>query len=64
LLYENENSKELADKIKLLIQDQGLRKRLTEAGKKTALEDFSLEKTVSRYDSFFTELIEKKKSAY
>jgi glycosyltransferase involved in cell wall biosynthesis len=64
LLYQNENSQELADKIKLLIQDQGLRKRLTEAGKKTALEDFSLEKTVSRYESFFTELIEKKKSVY
>lgn len=62
ILYENDNSRELADKIKLLLHDTTLRKRLIEAGKKTALEDFSLEKTVNRYESFFESLIQKKRN--
>jgi len=61
LLYENENSSELAEKIKLLLHDNTLRNRLIEAGKKTALEDFSLEKTVISYESFFESLIHKKR---
>jgi glycosyltransferase involved in cell wall biosynthesis len=61
LLYENDNSRELADKIKLLLHDKNLQHRLIEAGKKTALEDFSLEKTVNRYESFFESLIQKKR---
>jgi len=61
LLYENENSRELAEKIKLMLHDNNLRNRLIEAGKKTALEDFSLEKTVIRYESFFETLIQKKR---
>ncbi len=61
LLYENDNSRELADKIKLLLHDKNLQHRLIEAGKKTALEDFSLEKTVSRYENFFESMIQKKR---
>lgn len=60
LLYENDNSRELADKIKLLLNDKNMQNRLIEAGKKTAFEDFSLEKTISRYENFFSALIQKK----
>jgi glycosyltransferase involved in cell wall biosynthesis len=62
LLYENENAEQLANQMIRLMHDPQLRLKLIEAGKKTALQDFSLEKTGKRYESFFEALILKKKS--
>ena len=57
LLYENESPKQLAQKIQRVLQDEALRTRLIAAGKQTALEEFSIEKTVDNYEAFFQELI-------
>ncbi len=57
LLFEHGNVAELAQKIDLLIQEPALRKRLSDEGKKTALEDFSIQKTIDQYEEFFMEMI-------
>lgn len=57
LLFEDEDVEELARKITLLAENPELRKTLVEAGRKTALQDFAIDRTISNYESFFHELI-------
>ena len=57
LLFENGDIQGLAQQIRTLLEDQTLRQTLIRAGKKTALEDFSIEKTVRRHEDFFQQLI-------
>jgi glycosyltransferase involved in cell wall biosynthesis len=58
LLYENENVSELADKIKAVLYNKDLRQKLIENGKVTALEKFSVQKTVENYEKFFLSLLD------
>ncbi len=62
LLFNDGDCETLAEQIKMLIDDQTLRQRLVENGYKTALEEFSIEKTALCYESFFKEQIELAKS--
>lgn len=57
LLFKDGDTLELAEKIKLLINDSDLQKRFSKAGKITALDKFSLEKTIQNYETFFSELL-------
>ena len=57
LLYPNEQPNELAEKIRLLLEDKDLRERCIAEGKKTALEEYSIERTISHYEAFFEQLI-------
>lgn len=57
LLFSDGDIEGLATQIKRLLQNENLRKKLISNGRKTALEDFSIEKTVSNYETFFTELM-------
>ena len=57
LLYENENPRKLAEKIQRILEDDSLRTRLIAAGKRTALEDFSITKTIDNYEELFQNLI-------
>ena len=59
LLYENENSLQLAELLNHLLQNPTLRDKLIANGQRRALEDFAIEKTVSNYESFFQSLIQK-----
>jgi glycosyltransferase involved in cell wall biosynthesis len=61
LLFEHENIQQLAEKIELLIHQPALRKKLATAGQKTALEEFSIERTIDNYAAFFADLIGKQK---
>ncbi len=60
-LFNDNDIETLANQITQLVKDPVLRQRFIEAGKKTALEDFSLEKTIGNYESFFEELVKEKK---
>ena len=57
LLYTNEHPKELAEKIHLLLEDKNLRERCIAEGTKTALEEYSMERTIRNYEAFFEHLI-------
>ena len=57
LLFTNHDPKHLAEKIRQALYDEPLRERLVANGKQTALEEFSIEKTVDNYEAFFQELI-------
>ncbi len=57
LLYENENPRQLAEKIQRVLEDDSLRTQLIAAGKRTALEDFSIDKTIDNYEALFRNLI-------
>ena len=57
LLYPNEQPSELAEKIRLLLEDKDLREQCITEGKKTALEEYSIERTISHYEAFFEQLI-------
>ncbi len=59
-LYPNDDGAALAERIIHLIEHPELRKQFIEAGKKTALEDFSLDKTIRNYELFFEELLHQK----
>lgn len=59
-LYPNDDAKALAQRIIQLVEHPELREKFIQAGKKTALEDFSLDKTILNYESFFEELLKKK----
>ena len=59
LLYENENPQDLADKIRRLLGDPTLREQFINRGKQTALEEYSIEKTVDHYEMFFEDLIDR-----
>ena len=56
-LFEENDEKSLAQFIQQLLEDKALSAQFKEAGKKTALIDFSIEKTVNNYEVFFKTLI-------
>lgn len=53
LLFSNDNIIELAGCIQLLRDTPDLREALSKEGRKTALETFSLSRTIDRYEHFF-----------
>ena len=57
LLFENENPKDLADKIKLVLENDPLREKLIRNGRARALTTFSMENTLAAYEEFFSSLI-------
>jgi glycosyltransferase involved in cell wall biosynthesis len=57
LLFENGNVKQLAEKIEALRDNPVLRDKLIQNGKHTALETFSIEKTISNYEAYFLSLL-------
>ena len=61
-LFAENDIQTLAQRITQLINDKTLHQRFSAAGKKTALEEFSLEKTISNYEKFFERLIAAKKA--
>lgn len=56
-LFENNNIEELADKIRQVIEDKALKNRFIEAGKQTAFNEFTIDKTVEKHEAFFEGLI-------
>jgi glycosyltransferase involved in cell wall biosynthesis len=56
-LFKNGDVATLANQIQKIIDDPALRECFSQAGKKTALQDFSLEKMLDRYEAFFSELL-------
>lgn len=59
LLFENKNTRDLAEKIRLVLENHELRLQLIRNGKERALHTFSMENTVKAYENFFYELIGK-----
>lgn len=57
LLYENDNIKDLSEKIKLLLDNEALRKRISDNGKSRALKFYSIENTINNYENLFYSLI-------
>ncbi len=57
-LFPEGNTELLASQIETLLKDKELHQKFVLAGKKTALADFSIERTVSRYEDFFMSLID------
>lgn len=56
LLFEDNNTKGLAQAIEQVITDEALRLKLIENGKKTALEDFSISNTINNFEALFKQL--------
>lgn len=56
-LYSNQNAKQLAEKLDILINDRQKRSEFIENGKKTAFKKFSMENTIANYEHFFQNLI-------
>ena len=63
-LYPNDDAKALAERIIRLIEHPEIREQFIAAGKKTALEDFSLDKTIRNYELFFEELLKEKEARH
>jgi len=57
LLFQDGIPEEIAEKINYLYANKEITQKLISAGKKTALEDFSIERVISNYEGFFQELI-------
>jgi glycosyltransferase involved in cell wall biosynthesis len=57
LLFEDGNPRDLAEKIKLVLENDKLRAQLIRNGKERALHTFSMENTVQAYEQFFSDLI-------
>ncbi|MFP4091472.1 MAG: glycosyltransferase family 4 protein [Cyclobacteriaceae bacterium] len=57
LLYESENPNDLAAKINAVLYQEELREKLIQNGKNTALQKFSIEKTIDQYEAFFLHLL-------
>ncbi len=57
LLFEDGDVEKLADEISSIREDDKLASRLSEASRKTAHEDFSIERTMDNYELFFQKLI-------
>jgi glycosyltransferase involved in cell wall biosynthesis len=55
LFFEAGDSRQLAERIQTLLDDEALHRQLSEKGRLTALEDFSLAKTLDNYEAFFAE---------
>lgn len=60
LLFEDGDVEGLAKKIALMAQSPELREQLINKGKKTALEDFSIERVITNYETFFETIIHEK----
>lgn len=60
LLFEEGNPQQLAQQIERLLDDRTLHQKLAENGRHTALETFSVERTVERYEQAFAEIIRKR----
>ena len=58
-LFEDGNSKDLAEKIERVLTDQALREKFIANGKIAALQKFSMERTIGEYEKLFAELIDK-----
>ena len=56
LLFDDNDTNTLAQQIEMLYKDARLRQTLAEAGKYTALHDFSIARTLDRYEVFFSAL--------
>lgn len=52
-LFDENDIEDLAVKIKILLENDDVRKKFIENGKKNALEDFSIENTIEEYERFF-----------
>lgn len=59
LLFKDGDIEGLKNAIHSIISDEKLSKRLAENGKKTAHENFSINKTIENYEQFFYDLLEK-----
>lgn len=59
LLFEEGNAQNLAEKIKLVLENDDLRVQLIRNGKERALGTFSMENTVKAYEEFFHDLTDK-----
>jgi len=57
LLFENNNIDGLKEKIERVLDDNALRQRLIQNGLVTAFERFTMEKTISTYEEYFSDLI-------
>jgi glycosyltransferase involved in cell wall biosynthesis len=57
LLFESGNVDDLAEKLRLLLEDDSLRQRFSEASARFAREQLSIERAVSRTESLYTELL-------
>lgn len=58
LLFEDGDTKGLAEKIKMVLERQELRFKLIENGKKRAYHTFSMDNTVKEYESFFAQMLD------
>jgi glycosyltransferase involved in cell wall biosynthesis len=58
LLFEPENSKDLAEKLTMLMKDKELRQKMGAAGKRRALREFSKQKYFSKLIRFYNEVLE------
>lgn len=58
LLFTEGKPDEIAQCIKRILEDDGLKKRLIEGGVRTAYSDFSIGQTVRNYEKFFQELVD------
>ena len=59
-LFDEGDTEVLALKITTLLDDENLRLKFIEEGKKTAFVDFSIDRTIKNYELFFRELISEK----
>lgn len=57
LFFKDNDIKDLANKLNAVISDAELRKRLVANGRNTALQTFSIERTVDNYETFFESLL-------
>jgi glycosyltransferase involved in cell wall biosynthesis len=57
LLFEPGNVEDLSDKIKLLLKDEPLRRRLAEEGRKVVRDRFSIEKSVALTEKVYYDLL-------
>ena len=58
LLFEDNDIEGLSSRIAMIKEDPILRSTITKNGRRTAVIDFSIEKTVSKYEEFFYSLIQ------
>lgn len=56
-LFENGDIKQLADQIKELMENTILYEKLLKSAKKKVIKDFSIEKVISNYETFFNDLL-------
>jgi glycosyltransferase involved in cell wall biosynthesis len=62
-LFKNNDIRDLAHKIEILLDNKNLSKSFIAAGEKTALQDFEIKKTLDKYESFFLNIKGQKESS-